>query len=354
MPVPTEYVRVERRADLGIITLQRPAAINALNLDMIRALDAQLVAWADDDSVEAVVIDGDGDRGLCAGGDIKAMYTAARTDGVAARELWREEYLLNARIARYRKPVHAWMHGIVLGGGVGISAHASVRVVFPNSRIGMPEVTIGMVPDVGGTWLLARAPGEIGTHFGLTGTSLGPGEAVAAGLADVEAPTAALEQLRAAGDARALTAIVAATGVPARSDALEDLRGWVDACYAGDSVLEILGRLSRSEAAPAREAAAVIREKSPTAVAVTLAALRRARELPSLEADLDMEFRVSCRRLLHPDFAEGIRARVVDKDRAPRWEPAAFEDVDVSLVMRHFDGLGGEELGLTGDGPDSG
>ena len=189
-------VEVARRGDLGLITLQRPRSINALNLPMIEVLHRTLAEWNDDPGVAAVIIDGAGERGLCAGGDIKGMYESARGDHTYAHALWRLEYRMNAQIAHYPKPIFAFMHGIVLGGGVGVSAHASNRIVTGNARVGMPEVTIGMVPDVGATWLLSHAPGELGTHLALTGVSIGPADAILCGLADVHVPDEALAALR--------------------------------------------------------------------------------------------------------------------------------------------------------------
>jgi enoyl-CoA hydratase len=327
---------VSSRSDLGVITLARPRAINALNLAMIEILDRQLAAWAEDPSIAMVLIDGEGERGLCAGGDIKSMYASARADGSHARELWRVEYRMNTLIADYPKPICALMHGIVLGGGVGVSAHASLRVVTSNASVGMPEVTIGMVPDVGATWLLSHAPGELGTHLALTGISIGAADAIACGLADVHVPDSALDSLRAAPDAQSLQRAVAAAATPPAPGVLDGQREWIDACYSADSVLEILARLDTAGAPEASAAAELIRTKSPTALVVTLRALRQARELPSLHEAIEIEFRIASRRLTHPDFAEGIRAQVVDKDRNPQWHPAALADVSEAEVDAHF------------------
>lgn len=340
-----QWVRVTRHADLGRITLTRPAAINALSGGMIDTIDAALARWAGDPSVALVVIDGEGERGLCAGGDIKAMYGSARGDGELARTLWRNEYRMNARIDGYPKPVLALMHGLVLGGGVGISAHASLRVVTANSRVGMPETGIGMVPDVGGTSLLGHAPMQLGTHLALSGLMLGPADALYCGLADVYVEAEQLTALRTAPDAASALALI--EDARRRNDAgpVTDW-SWVGDCYAADTVPGVLDRLNAHGSPQATAAAALITGRSPTAQVVTLRALRGAATLPSLRHALDQEYRIVCQRLVDPDFAEGIRAQVIDKDRRPRWNPATLADVDPGFIDQHFALRPDDELGL--------
>ncbi|MCX5401905.1 enoyl-CoA hydratase/isomerase family protein [Streptomyces sp. NBC_00102] len=339
------------------ITLNRPRVLNALDHASVRALDAALAAAGRDDAVTAVVISGAGARGLCAGGDIRALHDDARAGGSASLDFWRDEYRLNARIHRFPKPYVAYMDGIVMGGGVGISAHGSVRVVTERSRVAMPETAIGFVPDVGGLHLLSRAPGELGTHLALTGRSVGAADALLCGLADHHVRS---------GDLPALTAALSGCGTPAditrtvRSHAtdagageLDAARGWIDTCYTADTVGGIVDRLRDHGAPAAKETADTLLTLSPTALAVTLAAVRRARAAGSLEESLDQDFRVSSRAFAHPDFVEGVRARIVDKDYAPRWAPPRIEDVRESEVARYFAPLGAEELGLApapGDG----
>ncbi|KQX67438.1 enoyl-CoA hydratase/isomerase family protein [Streptomyces sp. Root1310] len=327
------------------ITLNRPRAINALNHAMVRRVDGALTAWERDPDVETVVISGAGERGLCAGGDIRAVHDDAR-DGTASAAFWRDEYHLNARIARYPKPYVALMDGIVMGGGVGVSAHGSVRVVTERSRIAMPETGIGFVPDVGGTHLLARAPGELGTHLALTGAQIGAGDAMECGLADHYVPSASLRQL--ADDLAALPVREALDRhvQPVPAGELADRRAWIDSCYAADSVEEIVRRLFAHGDPAAKEAAETLLTRSPTSLKVTLAALRRARRLDSLERVLEQEYRVSCAALSTPDLVEGIRAQVIDKDRDPRWSPATLAGVTAADVERFFTPLGERELGL--------
>ncbi|MEV7067852.1 enoyl-CoA hydratase/isomerase family protein [Streptomyces collinus] len=329
------------------ITLNRPRALNALTHTMVRRIDAALTEWERDPAVETVVITGAGERGLCAGGDIRAIHDDARDgDGTASAGFWRDEYRLNARIARYPKPYVAVMDGIVMGGGVGVSAHGSVRVVTERSRVAMPETGIGFVPDVGGTRLLALAPGESGTHLALTGAQIGAADALSCGLADHYMPAASLPEFL---DALAGLPVDKALGGHARTPpqgVLAAQRDWIDDCYAADTVEEIVRRLLAHGDPAAKETAETLLAKSPTALKVTLASLRRARTLRSLERVLNQEYRVSCAALDMPDLVEGIRAQVVDKDRRPRWSPKTLDEVTDSDVERFFTPLGECELGL--------
>ncbi|HET9173161.1 MAG TPA: enoyl-CoA hydratase/isomerase family protein [Actinospica sp.] len=320
------------------LTLNRPKAINALTHAMCLRIAAALDAWRADASIETVVITGAGDRGLCAGGDIRAVRDAVITGTPrAAAEFWRDEYILNRAIAEYPKPYVAIMDGIVMGGGVGVSAHGDVRVVTERSRIAMPETGIGFIPDVGGTYLLSRAPGELGTHLALTGTPIGAADAILCGLADHYIPAA---DLPAFTEALATTDVAAAlkahTAEPPTPAPLAIDRAWIDACYTADTVEDLVTRLQNHPAPAANQAAATLLTKSPTALKVTLRAIRRARALPDLKSVLEQEFLVSCSGLTEPDLVEGIRAQVVDKDRNPRWTPATVAEVPESTVARFF------------------
>jgi enoyl-CoA hydratase len=337
-------VLFERRGCLGVVTLNRPKAVNALTAGMASAMLEQLTRWADDDAVAAVLVRGAGDRGLCAGGDIVAIYRDIPAGGEATAEFWQEEYRLNALISGYPKPYVAFMDGLVLGGGVGISAHGSVRVVTERTRMGMPETTIGFVPDVGGTLLLSRSPGESGTHAALTGAHLSGADALFLGLADHFVPSGRLAELAAALENEPAEAAVGRFAEQAPPSALERQRAWIDACYSGDDAHEILRRL-RAFAGEAAEAADTIAAKSPTAVKVALASLRRIRGRSLAEA-LEQEYRVGLRFLAGPDFREGIRAQVVDKDRTPRWQPATLAEVSSDDVEAYFAPLGDRELKL--------
>ncbi len=349
---PRPDVVARREGALGHITLNRPAAYNALTLGMVRDIDAALDAWERDPQVTVVLIDGAGDRAFCAGGDIRALYEAARAGRYEVlSDFFRREYRLNARLARFGKPIVAVMDGMTMGGGIGLGAHAAHRIVTERSVLAMPEVRIGFAPDVGGTYLLGRAPGEFGTHLALTGGRLDAADALLCGLADVHVATASLHDLRVAlarcrdgGDVGACLERLATAPAPGR---LAEARAWIDRCYAADSVEEIVDALERAPEAEARAAAADIAGNAPTSLKVTLQALRDARDLP-LEDCLDREFRVSVSITRRPDFVEGVRAAVVDKDRDPHWRPARLADVGRQDVLRHFRPTDGDDLGLGG------
>ncbi|GHE08734.1 enoyl-CoA hydratase/isomerase family protein [Streptomyces alanosinicus] len=333
------------------ITLNRPRALNALTHAMVRRIDEALTAWERDPSVRTVVITGAGERGLCAGGDIRSIHDDARDgDGAASAAFWRDEYRLNARIAGYPKPYVAIMDGIVMGGGVGVSAHGSVRIVTERSRIAMPETGIGFVPDVGGTYLLALAPGELGTHLALTGAQIGAADALLCGLADHYVPSAALGSFVGGLAELSVPDALALHVQPPPQGELGAGREWIDSCYAADTVEDIVQRLFAHGGPDAKEAAETLLAKSPTALKVTLAAIRRARRLGPLERVLDQEYRVSCAALSIPDLVEGVRAQIIDKDRAPQWSPATLAEVSDADVARFFAPLGDRELGLAGPG----
>ncbi|WP_447035350.1 enoyl-CoA hydratase/isomerase family protein [Streptomyces sp. DSM 118878] len=330
-------VLLRREGRAGYVVLNRPRSLNALNHTMVHLLDRALTDWEGDGSVETVVLTGAGERGLCAGGDIRSIHDdvkAGRTAAPAA--FWYDEYRLNARIARFPKPYVAVMDGIVMGGGVGVSAHGGVRVVTERSRIAMPETGIGFVPDVGGTYLLTRTPGELGTHLALTGSPVAAGDALLCGLADHYVPSERLPEFTAALAAMPAADAVRRYEAAAPEAELTAHREWIDHCYAAGTVEEIVDRLHACGDRHAKEAAETLLAKSPTALKVTLAALRGARELPDLRAVLAQEYRVSCAMLGAPDLPEGIRAQVVDKDRRPRWSPAELAQVTEAEVASFF------------------
>ncbi|GHE43164.1 3-hydroxyisobutyryl-CoA hydrolase [Streptomyces longispororuber] len=345
---PPVLSRTEGHA--GHLVLNRPRALNALDHTMVRLIDDALTAWERDETVATVVVTGAGERGLCAGGDIRAVRDDILAGGGAASAaFWHDEYLLVSRIARYRKPYVAVMDGFVMGGGVGVSAHGAVRVVTERSRVAMPETVIGFVPDVGGTYLLARAPGELGTHLALTGASAGPADALLCGLADHFVPAGRLGDFVAALAHREAGEAVAAYAEAAPGGELAAHREWIDSCYAAGSVEEIVDRLLACGEPTAKETAETLLSRSPTSLKVTLAAVRRARALGSLEDVLRQEYRTSCACLTAPDFPEGVRAQVVDKDRRPRWSPARLADVSEADVARFFLPSPYGRLGLPAD-----
>ncbi|AGM06052.1 enoyl-CoA hydratase/isomerase family protein [Amycolatopsis keratiniphila] len=320
---------------IGRITLNRPRALNSLNHGMVLAMLDHLEAWRADPGVRAVLIDGAGDRGLCAGGDIRAIYEDARAGGTASLRFWADEYRLNLLISRYPKPYLALMDGLVMGGGVGVSAHGSHRIVTERSRVGMPETGIGFVPDVGGTYLLSRTPGELGTHIALTAGAISGPDAIHCGLADYFVPSERIPDLLDALTSHPTDEALELIAEPAPPSALAGDAAWIDHCYAADTVEEILSRLHAGGDAAAT-AAKEIEAKSPTALKVTLRALRSAAALPDLETVLAQEYRISAHALSTAEFAEGIRAQIIDKDRAPKWSPATLSEVDDRIVDAYF------------------
>lgn len=332
-------VRIETVGTLGRIRLDRPKALNALTHGMVRAIDAALDRFADEESVACVVLTGEGERGLCAGGDLRSLY---ESEGTAfAQAFWRDEYRLDARIAAYGKPFVAVMDGITMGGGVGVSAHARYRVVTERSRIALPETGIGYLPDVGATWLLPRAPGETGTYLGLTGAPVGAADAIEAGLADALVPVAALSDLIAAlsdlprdaghDTVRAVTARLSDDPGPAP---LAEHRATIDRCFGFDRIEDILSALVADGSDFARATEAALLAKAPASLVLTLRLLRLGRSAPCLEACLEREFQASLALLEDGDFREGIRAAVIDKDRTPRWSPATLDAVDPARIAR--------------------
>jgi enoyl-CoA hydratase len=321
---------------VGLITLNRPKAINSLNQQMVDALRAVLSDWADDDAVRAVVLSGAGERGLCAGGDVVSIYHSARNDGVEARRFWRDEYQLNAQIAEYPKPYLALMDGIVMGGGVGVGAHANTRVVTDTSKIAMPEVGIGFIPDVGGMFLLSRAPGGLGLHAALTGAPFSGADAIAMGFADHYVPHGDVEALRQAVVADGVENALAKYAIDPPPSELAAQHGWIDECYAGESVADIIASLRAHDAGPANDAANLIATRSPIALSVTLAAVKRAATLETLKDVLIQDYRVSSASLRSHDLVEGIRAQLIDKDRNPKWSPAGLAAVTAADVEAYF------------------
>jgi enoyl-CoA hydratase len=335
---PPEVHEVLARVEdgVGLVTLNRPKAINSLNQTMVTALSAILTDWARDDGVRAVVLDGAGDRGLCAGGDVVAIYHSARADGSAARKFWYDEYLLNAQIGRFPKPYISLMDGIVMGGGVGVGAHANVRLVTDKTKMAMPEVGIGFIPDVGGTYLLSRTPGLLGRHAALTGAPFSGADAIALGFADHFVPHDSLESFSRTVVTDGVERALNDHAVDPPVSELAAQRDWIDDCYAADTVAEIVAALRGHDAGPANDAANLIASRSPISLSVTLESVRRAAKLDTLEDVLKQEYRVSCGSLRSHDLVEGIRAQLIDKDRNPQWSPRSLPEVSAEDVEAYF------------------
>ena len=328
-------IRVEGKA--GRITLARPEVLNALTWDMVRAIEAALTGWRDDPSVDLVIIDAQGDRAFCAGGDIEELYASGKAgDYEFGRNFWRDEYRLNALIANYEKPYVALLQGFTMGGGVGIGCHGVFRVVCESSRIAMPECQIGLVPDVGGSFLLGHAPGRLGEYLGLTGIRMNAGDAIHAGFADTFVPQASWPEL---------IAELCETGDPDVVDSyaddppvsgLEEIGKEIDKVFKPSSLLTCIAALEASDAPWAVEASKMIRRACPLSVACAFDIIKRGRAFKQIERALELEYRFTSRSISDGEFLEGIRAQVIDKDRNPQWEIARIEDVtaeNVSLML---------------------
>jgi enoyl-CoA hydratase len=320
---------------LARILLNRPKALNALTLNMVRLMDAQLRIWARDPSVKAVLIEGAGERAFCAGGDIRALYDSGKTGQPYAIEFYREEYGLNALIKRYPKPFVALIRGIVMGGGVGVSVHGSHRVAGEGIVFAMPETGIGLFPDVGGTYFLPRCPGETGMYLALTGARLNAADALYAGIATSVAPVetwpALIGAIKTDGDIRVLDQFSRAAG-PSQ---LEANRAHIDHAFSAASVEDILDRLDAMASPFGAETAKVLRTKSPTSLKVVFAQIR-AGATRSFEDCMRLEFRLTNRFMRGHDFYEGVRAAIIDKDQAPKWSPPDLAGVGASAVEAYF------------------
>lgn len=340
-----------KEGSAGILRLNRPKAINAVTLEMFHDIDKALDVFEADPDIAVIVLEGAGERGLCAGGDIRALWESSKVKGDLGKILWRDEYILNARIKKFPKPYVAFMDGIVMGGGVGLSAHASHRVVTDKTKLAMPEVGLGFFPDVGGTWLLSHSPGEIGTYFGLTGHTMNGPDAIHAGFADAVVPSTKLAALREAltkvrpgitsADVKALIAGFA-TGETAGPVA--GMQDKIDAWFAYDRMGDIVAALQRDGSELALATLKTLNEKSPRGMVVTLKLLRLARTASSLEECLVREYRAALEVFASDDFREGVRAAVIDKDRNPKWSPARIEDVTSEIVAPYFAEIGADEL----------
>jgi len=337
--VSEEEIIVRREGRAGRITLSRPKALNALTYNMLLKIWEALKAWEHDPQVELVLLDGVGDRALCAGGDIRSLYDSRLQGSGFARKFWADEYHLNAYIKGYPKPYVAIQDGIVMGGGIGISSHGSHRIVTERSHLAMPETAIGLIPDVGGTWILGHAPGESGVYLGMTGDALKAADAIYTGFADSFVPSERLAALKAALCDPAAGAVDGIIG-GARDDpgpgAVAELAPQIAQAFSGPTVEAILDALAAMEGEWAAKTRATLGTKSPKALKLALAAIRQARTLPSLEAALDVEYRLVCRLFEDGEFPEGVRALIVDKDRMPKWQPETLKNVSEALVQSYL------------------
>jgi enoyl-CoA hydratase len=342
---------VRREASAGIIRLNRPRAINAMTLEMSEGIDAALDRFEADPDVAVVVLEGAGERGLCAGGDIRGLYESSRAGGDLGKRFWRQEYIMNARIAEYPKPYVAFMDGLVMGGGVGLSGHARHRVVTEKTKLAMPEVGLGFFPDVGGTWLLSRSPGEIGSYFGLTGQTMNGPDAIYARFADAVVPSEklpalreVLTKLRPGTSSTEVKLLIDGFATGEVSGPVAAMQSTIDGWFAHDRMEDIIAALQRDGSEQARATLKTLGEKSPRGMVVTLKLLRLARNSSSLEECLVREYRAALEVFASDDFREGVRAAVIDKDRNPKWSPPKIEQVTAEMVAPYFAEIGADEL----------
>lgn len=347
----TDHVLAEVRNQIGHLTLNRPAGLNALTLDMVRSLQQHLDAWADDSQVQAIVLRGQGPKGFCAGGDIRSLYDSFKAGSTLHEQFFVEEYALDQCIHRYRKPVLVLMDGYTLGGGMGLAQGADLRVVTERSRLGMPETAIGYFPDVGGSYFLSRIPGELGTYLGVSGAQIQAADALYCGLADwylasdkLSALDQALERISfGEHPLKDLQGLLAKLGTQVLDDApLARLRPVIDHFFAQPDLASIIEQLRAVTIGDSHQWALAtadqLESRSPLAMAVTLQMLRRGRHL-GLEDCFAMELHLDRQWFEYGDLIEGVRALIIDKDKQPRWNPPSLKQLQQARVDQFFEGL---------------
>lgn len=346
MPETEPPILFEKRGALGLITLNRPKALNALTHGMCIGMLKALEEWAGDPGVTTVAIRGAGPRAFCAGGDIRSMAESSAEGSSAAANFLRDEYRLNAAIGGYPKPYVALTHGVVMGGGAGVSVHGRYRLADADLAFAMPETGIGFVPDIGSSFFLSRCPGGTGAYLALTGTRIGLGDALALGLVThsvAKADHAELLDHLAAGTDAGVAVAALARSQPASS--LATLRSRIDMIFAGSTVEAVLERLDRDQDEFAAATARLIRTRAPVSLKLAMELVRRGGALSRNDC-LKMEYRVASRRVMDADFREGVRAVLLDKDNAPRWSPATLAAIAEGGIAGYFAPLGRRELRL--------
>ncbi len=341
----SDDVLIRIKGCAGRITLNRPEALNALTYAMCLKIEAALDAWARDEAVSLLVIDGAPGRAFCSGGDIIEMYrTGMAGDFDYGRRFWRDEYRMNRKMFHFPKPVVTFLHGFTMGGGVGVGCHGSHRIVGETSRIAMPECGIGLIPDVGGSLLLARAPGRLGEYLGITADRMAGGDAIHAGFADYFVPEAAwpdlIERLETNID---LDAIEAASH-PASENQMAARQEEIDSLFGGETLRDIVNALRHDGGEMAMASATMIERNSPLSMSCTIELIHRVRNRDTIEDALEAEYRYTHRSMEHGDFLEGIRAMIVDKDRTPKWRHESPVDVAQADVSRMLAPLGNKAL----------
>ncbi len=340
-------VEIRKSGRAGRITLTRPKVLNALSPAMSLEIEAALDGWEHEGAVDVVVIDAEGERAFCAGGDIADIYHhGVADDEEFARAFWRQEYRMNAKIARYPKPVVAFMQGFTMGGGVGVGCHAAYRVVGRSTQIAMPEASIGLIPDVGGTLLLAHSPGRLGEYLGLTGARMGAADAIYAGFADMFIPEeewpGLISGLEASGNPASLSAAVGDAGdAPLAAEAAE-----IDRIFSGHALRDIVRALDGADTEACQKARDAVQRNSPLSMACTLELVRRARGFNDIEAALAQEYRFTHRVQAGGDLLEGVLAQIIDKDRNPKWMHKIADGVPAAAVAHMLAPLGDLEWSM--------
>lgn len=343
---------ISQRGHIGFLLLNRPKALNALTRDMCLAIKAQLDAWADDDSVAAVIIEGEGERSFCAGGDVLKVAQAAQSGSDDGRLFFRDEYRMNAAIHHFPKPYVALLDGITMGGGVGLSIHGRYRVVTERTLFAMPETDLGLIPDVGGSYFLPRLPGKIGLYLALTGYRARAADCLYTDIATHYIPSDTITEMKARLVEASLPLGPAEVGVilddfsaePNQQPPLASFRQQIDSHFSHESVGAIIDSLKAETSEWARDTYKTLLTKSPTSLELSFEAYRRGASL-SLNQCLQMEYRIVNRILeMDPDFLEGVRAILIDKDRNPTWSPSRLADIDHDAIAAHFSNMGADEL----------
>ncbi len=343
-------VLVSSQGHLGVLTLNRPDALHALDGEMVKIMTEALLVWLTDPAIAGIMVDHAGPRGFCAGGDIRMLAESGAKDGQEARAFFYDEYRLNHLIANYPKPYVAILDGVTMGGGVGISVHGPFRIGTERTLFAMPETGIGLFPDVGGGWFLPRLSGEIGMWLALTGTRLKAADCVIAGILTHYVPSELLDALK-AQVAGAMSTHTPLAALKSGLAALEEEAGRpqhltdatiaiINRCFAQGSVEAILDALSKEESDWAKEQAHVLGQKSPQTLKVAFRQLRQGRSASDFAAHMALEYRIGARVVRRHDFLEGVRAVIIDKDQAPKWQPASLEEVDDAMLDTIFAPLG--------------
>jgi len=348
----SEDILFEHRGQIGLVTLNRPKALNALNADMCLALHKKLDMWAADDAVKAVVVTGSGDKAFCAGGDVVSLYKSgmAYRDGDESslewRRFFREEYRMNVAIKEFPKPYIAILDGITMGGGVGISVHGRYRIATERTLFAMPETGLGLIPDVGGGWFLPRLEGEVGMYLALTGDRLGPAECCDLGITQSFCSSNQLEDLLAAlaENADDVGGVLARHPENLKGSKLLPHKIAINTFFAVGSAEDIIETLGNSKSDWAQSWHQRLLKKSPTSMKVTFRQMRLGRVLENFRENMKMEYRIVNQIIKGHDFYEGVRAILLDKDNKPEWNPGTYEEVSKEMVETHFENLGADEL----------